>query len=100
MAAHSQGIRAIPPVAVDQPLAGHPEWLREMAQSVNLTSAWVSNHVVTPGGFAALPVSPTLGALAVITDSNTNAWGAAIAGGGSITVLAWWNGAAWKVAGI
>ena len=41
MAAHSSGTPAIPPVAPDQPPTGWPQWLREMAQSINLISRWV-----------------------------------------------------------
>jgi hypothetical protein len=49
--------------------------------------------------FADLPASPVLGQFATVTDSNTNAWGAVIAGGGSDTVLAWFNSVAWTVIG-
>lgn len=48
--------------------------------------------------FAALPAGET-GMVATVTDSNTAVWGAAIAGGGANTVLAFYNGAAWTVAG-
>jgi len=44
------------------------------------------------------PAGP--GALACVTNSNTNVFGAAIAGGGGFTVLAFFNGANWTVAGI
>jgi hypothetical protein len=38
------------------------------------------------------------GALAVVTDSNTNTWGATVAGSGSNHVLAYCNGTNWTVA--
>lgn len=49
--------------------------------------------------FAGLPASPTRGSTATITDSNTNAWGATIAGGGTHTVMAWFNETEWTVIG-
>lgn len=36
---------------------------------------------------------------AVITDSNTDTWGATVAGGGSFKILAFYNGTNWTVAG-
>jgi len=53
-----------------------------------------------PKTFAQLPVAPVAGMLAHIADSNTVVWGAAIAGGGSDPVLAWFSGTAWTVLGI
>src|SRR3954466_12555190 len=41
MAAHSVGTRAIPPVPNDQPPPAWDQWLRDMAQSLNLISLWV-----------------------------------------------------------
>src|SRR3954465_12658085 len=41
MAAHSAGTRAIPPVPNDQPQPAWDQWLRDMAQSLNLISLWV-----------------------------------------------------------
>lgn len=55
MAAHSEGTRAIPPVAPDQPISGWPQWLRDMAQSINLTSAWAGTSARDQ--FATLPVN-------------------------------------------
>jgi hypothetical protein len=50
--------------------------------------------------FANLPVSPTVGLMYVVTDATTETWGAsATQGGGAYTVLVWWNGANWRVAG-
>lgn len=36
MAAHSQTSPAIPPVVPDQPLSAWPQWLRDIAQAINL----------------------------------------------------------------
>lgn len=49
--------------------------------------------------FANLPTSPAEGSIAYVIDSTTNVWGATITGGGSIQVLAWWNGSEWTVFG-
>jgi hypothetical protein len=49
--------------------------------------------------FSELPSSPTRGETATITDSNTNTWGAAIAGRGAYTVMSWFNGEHWTVIG-
>lgn len=48
--------------------------------------------------FADLP-TPSLGMMAVVSDSNTVTWGATIAGGGANAVLAWYNGTNWTVIG-
>ncbi len=48
---------------------------------------------------ASLPTTSKQGDLAIVTDSNTNTWGATVAGGGTDTVLAWWSGTAWTVIG-
>ena len=49
--------------------------------------------------FAKLPATPQVGMVFCITDSTVNTWGSTVAGGGSFTVLAWYNGTAWKVIG-
>jgi hypothetical protein len=49
--------------------------------------------------FATLPASPAIGSLAYVTNSNTNTWGANIAGGGSDVVLGFYNGTNWTVVG-
>jgi len=46
-----------------------------------------------------LSPAPTEGSLAAVTDSNTNVWGATIAGGGTNNVLAFYNNSVWTVAG-
>jgi hypothetical protein len=48
--------------------------------------------------FATLPAT-TAGRLAVVTDANQMAFGAVITGGGPRTVLAFYNGTNWTVAG-
>lgn len=49
--------------------------------------------------YATLP-GATSGAVCYITDCTTNTFGATAAGGGSYSVLVWYNGSAWKVVGI
>lgn len=74
------------------------------AGDVTLTHS--SNTLTVGGGvlkhpsyaFASLPTGAT-GMMAVITDSDTTTWGATISGSGSDTVLAWYNGTNWTVAG-
>lgn len=63
------------------------------------TSADLAALIAGPTAYAARPSSPTNRQLAVFTDSTVNAWGAAVAGGGAFTVLAWYNGASWTVIG-
>lgn len=54
----------------------------------------------TLGTYATAPMAPTTGQRRVFTDSPVAGWGDVVsAGGGSNTVLAWWNGAAWTVIG-
>jgi hypothetical protein len=55
---------------------------------------------LTPGTFASLPASPTKGMIAAITNSTVNTFGATVAGGGSNSVLAWYNGSAWTCIGV
>jgi hypothetical protein len=56
---------------------------------------------LTPQTFASLATAAAgiAGAMAVVTDSTTNVWGATITGGGATKVLAFCNGAAWTVYG-
>jgi hypothetical protein len=49
---------------------------------------------------AGQPGGQVVGALANISDSTVNTWGATVVGGGSFHVLARWNGTIWKVVGI
>jgi|GEM_PF-3083857 len=49
--------------------------------------------------YANLPAAPSAGTLITVTDATVNTWGTAITtGGGSNTVLAFYNGTAWTVA--
>jgi len=43
MAAHSPLTTVIPPVAPDQPPQAYPQWLREIAQAVNLIASKHNN---------------------------------------------------------
>jgi hypothetical protein len=56
---------------------------------------------VKPVAYSALPAASSTieGAIAAVTDSSTNTWGATISGGGSNHVLAYCNGTNWTVAG-
>jgi hypothetical protein len=56
---------------------------------------------LTPRTFSSLPTSAfgTEGTHAAVTNSSTNTWGAAIAGGGTMHVLAYCDGTNWTVAG-
>ena len=49
--------------------------------------------------FATLPTNASVGQRVVVSDSNTNTWGANITGSGGDLVLAWWNGTNWTVLG-
>lgn len=75
-------------LGLPQPFFG---WLTNLLRQVNVG--------ITPGTFAQLPSNPTIGMTAPVTDSNTNVWGANVAGGGANTVLCWWNGTHWTVVG-
>jgi hypothetical protein len=49
--------------------------------------------------YANLPATPSAGTIITVTDATVNTWGTTIsAGGGSNTVLAFYNGTAWTVA--
>ena len=99
MAAHSGTSPVIASVQPDQPLDGWPAWLREIAAAVNVLGLWANRPVLAGVTFAALPTPPQPGSLAYITDSSTVVLGGTVAGGGTGQVLAWYNGAAWKVVG-
>jgi hypothetical protein len=49
--------------------------------------------------FAALPATPTLGMIRVVSDATETTVGAAANGGGSAKVLVWYNGTAWRIIG-
>jgi hypothetical protein len=75
---------------------------RLMAQAVFALAHQIENstgYALTPVAFNNLPAGAA-GMIASISDSTVNSWGATIAiGGGPFTVLAWYNGSAWKVIG-
>ena len=68
----------------------------------SVTTAIAARDALQLGGtgvlFADLPAGE-LGMRAIITDSDTVVWGAPIAGSGTDTVLAWFNGTDWTVIG-
>jgi hypothetical protein len=77
------------------------QW-RLFAQSINA----LAEHVIgaigfqhTPIAFADLPSSPQAGMVACVKDSTVNTWGTVVAGGGTLTVLAFYDGTAWTVMG-
>lgn len=84
-----------------------PDWKGPSELKTAITYLWqkiaqVVNHnaiATDTAAFASLPALPLVGMTYVVTDSNTNTWGANIAGGGSNTVLAWYNGTNWTVIG-
>jgi len=47
--------------------------------------------------FGELPTAPRVGMLACVSDSALATWGAVIAGGGTNTVLAFYDGTNWVV---
>lgn len=62
----------------------------------------VQSYALFLGSFlaAALPSAAAhQGALALVTDSNTVAWGATVVGSGTSPILAWSNGTNWTVVG-
>lgn len=71
-----------------------------IAQSIFAMAEHIANstgYQLTPVPFAELPTEATVGALACINDSTVTAWGGVIAGGGSNTVLGFFNGTDWVV---
>jgi len=69
----------------------------------NIANAFTALQDMLPKGvltFTTLPNIPIVGMLRVISDSNTNVWGAVAAGGGANQVLVWYNGTNWTVAGV
>jgi hypothetical protein len=70
-----------------------------MAQAIFAMAEHLQNSTgmqLTPVVFDEVP-DAALGQLATISDSTTNTPGAVVAGGGAFSVLAWYNGTAWKV---
>jgi hypothetical protein len=84
-------------------MRGYEAW-RLLAQSINSLADDINNSVgyaLTPVPFADLPPSPQRGVICCVSDSTTVALGSVISvGGGSSTVLAFYNGTAWTVCGV
>lgn len=64
----------------------------------------LAHHLDMSSGFqltaipvAQLPNPPTPGMIGCVNDALSPAIGSAVAGGGTVTVLVWYAGAAWKV---
>jgi hypothetical protein len=75
---------------------------RLLAQSIGALAEHVDGAIgsqLVPVTFANLPPSPKTGMVACVNDSTVNTWGSVVAGGGTFTVLIWYNGAAWTVVG-
>lgn len=77
---------------------------RLMAQAVFALADHIeqsTGYNLKPLRFTDLPTGAALptGALACINDSTANTWGSIVAGGGGFTVLAFFNGTNWTVAG-
>jgi hypothetical protein len=83
------------PYPVSETEQGKRQWHQAQARKI---SQAITNNLMITSTFAKLPPATT-GQGAVITDSNTVTWGANIAGGGTNTVRAWYNGTHWTVMG-
>jgi hypothetical protein len=74
-----------------------------MAQSVFALAEHIdqsTGYNLTPVTFADLPTRIGKGTIVCMTDSTVNTWGSAITvGGGTNTVLAFYDGTKWKVVG-
>lgn len=71
-----------------------------MAQAIFAMAEHVSGSTgyhLMPTPFDELPADPKPGMLACVSDSTVTAWGTVIAGGGSNTVLAFFDGTSWVV---
>lgn len=82
-----------------------PMWPGASDTMAPVWSRWLSSLVVEVNGadpvtFAHLPSAPIVGQFAIVSDSTTNTWGAAVTvGGGGFQVLVWWNGTNFTVIG-
>jgi hypothetical protein len=68
---------------------------RLMAQAVFGLAHLIENatgYQLTPVAFASLPAPAEKGMIACVSDSTMNTWGSVIAGGGTYTVLAFYDG--------
>ena len=68
----------------------------ELAEHIGATTGVILDAIP----FASLPDPPEAGMLNTVNDSATNSMGAVVSGGGSFTVLAFFNGTNWTVVGI
>lgn len=75
--------------------------LQNIVKAINAAVVEISGTLpdVDVSTYANLPSSPVEGMLRGVSNSNTNTWGATIAGGGSNHVLAYFNGTNWTVVG-
>ena len=88
--------------------ASYPMAIGEIAYASDTKQFYVAESTSLGGfkilvkvvAFAGLPAVPIEGMQYTVTDSNTNTWGATIAGGGANRVLAYYNGTNWTVAGV
>jgi hypothetical protein len=77
------------------------QW-RLFAQSIGALAEHINGAIGfqhTSVTFANLPPSPQTGMVACVSDSTVNTWGSTIVGGGTMKVLAFYNGTTWTVAG-
>lgn len=75
------------------------ETQRLMAQSIGALADHIeqsTGYQLTPVKYADLP-SPKTGMIACVGDSTVATWGGIIAGGGTNTVLAFYDGTNWVV---
>jgi len=83
-------------------MTGHvTENWRLLAQSIGALADHIDGAIgyqLAPVTFADLPPDPLPGMVACISDSNVNAWGEVITGGGPYTVEAFYDGTNWVVA--
>ena len=73
-----------------------------MAQAFNALADTITHSkgsALTPTAFASLPVPAAAGMIMCINDSAVTGWGSVVTGGGFNSVIAWYNGADWKVIG-
>ena len=73
-----------------------------MAQAISALAEHIegsTGFILDPIAFAQLPAVPTPGMIGCVTDSTVTTWGAVITGGGTQTVLAFYNGTHWTVFG-
>ena len=75
---------------------------RLMAQAIGALADHLTGstgYAFAPVAFANLPSPPVSGMIACVNDSTVNTWGAIIVGGGTETVVAFYNGVHWTVIG-